>query len=140
MENLVPILGLDSINDIHPESALVRDLGAESIDYVEILYMIENEFGVKIKISEITMNDYGAEGFPEDGRLTAELAAKLKSIIAVIVKRAVIFYQLRKLLCFIQGRPFHGRHLPALHGPQPRPGHREKDGRIKPCASIRSTR
>ena len=77
MENLVPILGLDSINDIHPESALVRDLGAESIDYVEILYMIENEFGVKIKISEITMNDYGAEGFPEDGRLTAELAAKL---------------------------------------------------------------
>ena len=74
MENLVPILGLDSISDIHPESALVRDLGAESI---EILYMIENEFGVKIKISEITMNDYGAEGFPEDGRLTAELAAKL---------------------------------------------------------------
>ena len=57
MENLVPILGLDSVNDIHPDSALVRDLGAESIDFVEILYMIENEFGVKIKISEITMND-----------------------------------------------------------------------------------
>ena len=77
MENLVPILGLESIDEIHPESALVRDLGAESIDYVEILYMIENEFGVKIKISEITMNDYGAEGFPEDGRLTPALAKKL---------------------------------------------------------------
>ena len=77
MENLVPILGLESVNDIHPESALVRDLCAESIDFVEILYMIENEFGVKIKISEITMNDYGAEGFPEDGRLTPALAAKL---------------------------------------------------------------
>ena len=51
MENLVPILGLDSIQDIRPDSALVRDLGAESIDFVEILYMIENEFGVKIKIS-----------------------------------------------------------------------------------------
>ena len=77
MENLVPILGLDSVNDIHPDSALVRDLGAESIDFVEILYMIENEFGVKIKISEITMNDYGADGFPEDGRLTPELAERL---------------------------------------------------------------
>jgi hypothetical protein len=39
--------------------------------------MIENEFGVKIRISEITMNDYGAGGFPEDGRLTPELAARL---------------------------------------------------------------
>jgi len=77
MENLVPILGLDSIDDIHPDSALVRDLGAESIDYVEILYMIENEFGVKIKISEITMNDYGADGLPESGKLTPELARKL---------------------------------------------------------------
>ena len=77
MDNLVPILGLDSIHDIQPDSALVRDLGAESIDFVEILYMIENEFGVKIKISEITMNDYGADGFPEDGRLTPELAARL---------------------------------------------------------------
>jgi acyl carrier protein len=77
MENLVPILGLDSVGDIHPDSALVRDLGAESIDFVEILYMIENEFGVKIRISEITMNDYGAGGFPEDGRLTPELAARL---------------------------------------------------------------
>lgn len=77
MENLVQILGLESVDEIHPESALVRDLGAESIDYVEILYMIENEFGVKIKISEITMNDYGADGFPEDGRLTPDLAKKL---------------------------------------------------------------
>jgi len=75
-ENLVPILGLDSVDEIHSDSALVNDLGAESIDYIEILYMIENEFGVKIKISEITLNDYGAE-VPEDGRLTAALAEKL---------------------------------------------------------------
>lgn len=79
IEKLVPILGMDSIDDIHPDSALVRDLGAESIDFIEILYMIENEFGVKIKISEITMNDYGADGLPEDGKLTRELADKLNS-------------------------------------------------------------
>jgi len=79
MENLVPILGLNSVDEIRPDSALVRDLGAESIDYVEILYMIENEFGVKIRIAEITMNDYGADNLAADGHLTAELAAKLNS-------------------------------------------------------------
>ena len=36
IEKLVPILGMDSIDDIHPDSALVRDLGAESIDFIEI--------------------------------------------------------------------------------------------------------
>ena len=76
-EKLVPILGLDSVEQIHSDSALVNDLGADSIDYIEILYMIETEFGVKIKISEITLNDYGAEGLPEDGRLTPELAERL---------------------------------------------------------------
>lgn len=76
-EELVPILGLDSVDEIQPDSALVRDLGAESIDYIEILYMIENVFGVKIKIAEITMNDYGAGGLPSDGKLTEELAARL---------------------------------------------------------------
>lgn len=79
IEELVPIFGLDSTDDIKPDSAMVRDLGAESIDFIEILYMIENVFGVKLKITEITMNDYSADGFPADAKITAELAAKLNS-------------------------------------------------------------
>lgn len=79
IEELVPIFGLDSTDDIKPDSAMVRDLGAESIDFIEILYMIENVFGVKLKIAEITMNDYSADGFPADAKITAELAAKLNS-------------------------------------------------------------
>jgi acyl carrier protein len=76
-ELLVPVLGKNSIDEIKPEDALVRDLGAESIDFVEILYLIETTFQVKIKIREITMTDYGADGLPEDGRVTPELAVKL---------------------------------------------------------------
>lgn len=79
IEELVPIFGLDSTDDIKPDSAMVRDLGAESIDFIEILYMIENVFGVKLKIAEITMNDYSADGFHADAKITAELAAKLNS-------------------------------------------------------------
>ena len=76
-EELVPILGLDSVEDVKPDSALVRDLGAESIDYVEILYMIETEFGVKIKIEELMMASVVDGETPDDGRLTAKMAEKL---------------------------------------------------------------
>ena len=76
-EELVPILGLDSVEEVKPDSALVRDLGAESIDYVEILYMIETEFGVKIKIEEMMMASVVDGETPDDGRLTAKMAEKL---------------------------------------------------------------
>lgn len=76
-EELVPILGLDSVEEVKPDSALVRDLGAESIDYVEILYMIETEFGVKIKIEELMMASVVDGETPDDGRLTAKMADKL---------------------------------------------------------------
>lgn len=76
-EQLVPILGLDSADEITPESALVRDLGAESIDYVEILYMIETEFGVKIRIEELMMASVVDGVTPDDGKLTEEMAQKL---------------------------------------------------------------
>ncbi len=76
-EELVPILGLDSVDNITQDSALVRDLGAESIDYVEILYMIETEFGVKIKVEELIMASVVDGETPDDGKLTAKMAEKL---------------------------------------------------------------
>jgi acyl carrier protein len=77
-EMLVPILGLQSKEEIKSDSALVRDLGAESIDFVEILYSIETELGVKIKIQEIAMTEYNSEGSDlQDGKITAEIAKKL---------------------------------------------------------------
>ena len=76
-ENLVSIMGLDSIDQVQPGSSLVRDLGAESIDFVEIMYMIETVFGVKVKIGEIAKEDYGADGLSDNVRLSEETAAKL---------------------------------------------------------------
>ena len=77
-EELVPILGLDSVDEVQPDMALVADIGAESIDFVEIMYMIENTFGVKIKISELTRGEDVAETAEAgEQRLTAERAAWL---------------------------------------------------------------
>ena len=75
-ELLLPVLGLSSIDQIQPDRALVNDLGAESIDFVEILYAIETNFGVKISIQEISMVEYGAKDVQE-GVLTEGLAEKL---------------------------------------------------------------
>lgn len=77
-ELLMPVLGITSIDEIKPESALVRDLGAESIDFVEILYLIETEMGVKIKIQEIAMTEYSSDGNNlQDGKISNEIAERL---------------------------------------------------------------
>lgn len=77
-ELLMPVLGITSIDEIKPDSALVKDLGAESIDFVEILYLIETKMGVKIKIQEIAMTEYSSDGSNlQNGKITGEIAEKL---------------------------------------------------------------
>lgn len=41
------------LEDIKPESTLVGDLGAESIDFLDITFRIEREFNIKIEKFEI---------------------------------------------------------------------------------------
>ncbi len=77
-ELLLPVLGLTSVDEIQPDHAMVNDLEAESIDFVEILYAIETNFGVKISVQEISMTDYGAETI-DVGVLTEELAKRLNT-------------------------------------------------------------
>lgn len=71
-EMLLPILGLDSIDEVQPQHSLVHDLGAESLDFVEIMYVIERDFGIVLKTKEII---FGGSSITEnqvftDGKLT----------------------------------------------------------------------
>lgn len=71
-EMLLPILGFDSLEEVQPQHSLVHDLGAESLDFVEIMYMIERDFGVILKTKEII---FGGSSVAEnqvytDGKLT----------------------------------------------------------------------
>ncbi len=73
-ELLVPVLGFDEVEEIGPDAALVNDLGADSLDFVEIVYVIEKNFGVILKTNEIIV---GGESLNqdmvfEDGCLTDE--------------------------------------------------------------------
>ena len=52
-ELLLPVLGFDNIEEIPGEASLVKDLGADSIDFVEIMYVIESNFGIVLKTSQL---------------------------------------------------------------------------------------
>jgi acyl carrier protein len=76
-EILLPVFGLNSTKEIQPESSFVNDLGADSIDFVEIIYLIESNFGVVIKINEIISGTIkiNPDDLFTDGLLTEEGAS-----------------------------------------------------------------
>ncbi len=79
-EAVVEALALDD-DEVTPESTLMDDLGAESIDLLDILFRVEKSTGVKIEASDL--GDYIQGGIPDDvfsdenEIITAEGAAQL---------------------------------------------------------------
>ncbi len=76
---LVDALGLDD-DEVTPEATLMGDLGAESIDFLDIVFRLEKAFGIKIPREELfpaenlmTNQDYVA-----DGKLTEQGLAEIK--------------------------------------------------------------
>ncbi|MDP7008162.1 MAG: acyl carrier protein [Phycisphaerales bacterium] len=51
-EVLDDALGVDE-DEVTPEASLVADLGAESIDFLDIVFRIEKTFGIKISQGEL---------------------------------------------------------------------------------------
>jgi acyl carrier protein len=77
-EALVDALGVDE-DEVTPEATLVGDLGAESIDFLDIVFKLEKSFGISIPREELFPDDILATStYVENGRLNAEGLAKLK--------------------------------------------------------------
>lgn len=62
-EAVIEALALDD-DEVTPESTLMEDLGAESIDLLDILFRIERATGVKIQASDL--GEYMQGGIPDD--------------------------------------------------------------------------
>jgi acyl carrier protein len=76
---LVDALGVDEV-DVTRESTLQGDLGAESIDYLDIVFRLERNFGIKIPRGELFPENLTTD--PEwisDGRLTPRGVEELKT-------------------------------------------------------------
>jgi acyl carrier protein len=77
-ETLVDALGVDD-DEVTEEATLVDDLGAESIDFLDIVFRLEKNFGIKIPRGELFPDNLAADAsFVDDGKVTAEGIATLK--------------------------------------------------------------
>ncbi len=56
--------------DVVPDARLTDDLGAESIDYLDIAFQTERTFGLKIQPNEMLMGDLLPDVYLQDGKIT----------------------------------------------------------------------
>lgn len=77
---LVEALNVDE-EDIKPQATLQGDLGAESIDFLDIVFRLEREFGIKIPRGELFPESIfqGDPDFVQDGRVTDKGLSELRS-------------------------------------------------------------
>ena len=77
-ETLVDALGVDE-DEVTPEATLTGDLGAESIDFLDIVFRLEKAFDIKIPRGELFPdNILNNPEFVQDGKLTDAGLAQLK--------------------------------------------------------------
>ncbi|MBN2512363.1 MAG: acyl carrier protein [Sedimentisphaerales bacterium] len=77
---LVDALGLDD-SDVTEDATLMGDLGAESIDFLDIVFRLEKEFNIKVPREELfpaeaVMNN---PEYVSGGKVTAKGLAELKA-------------------------------------------------------------
>ncbi len=85
---LVDALGVDD-DEVTPEATLVGDLGAESIDFLDIVFRLEKAFNIEVPRSEL---------FPEDILTNAEFVqdGKVSDVGIVQLKERMPFADLSK--------------------------------------------
>lgn len=76
---LVDALGVDE-DEVTPDATLVGDLGAESIDFLDIVFRLEKSFNIKVPRGELFPEDIltNAE-YVRDGKVTAEGLKQLRA-------------------------------------------------------------
>ena len=79
-------LGLDAA-DVKPSAPLIEELGAESIDFLDLVFRLERSFGVKIprgKIVEDARGDLAESDFEQKGVLTEVGNKRLREFLSEV--------------------------------------------------------
>lgn len=73
------VLALDP-SKVTPEASLIADLGAESLDFLDLVFRLETEYGVKIPRDGIRLaaQEGLADGFEKAGVLTDEALERMR--------------------------------------------------------------
>ncbi len=81
---LVDALGVDE-DEVTPEATLVGDLGAESIDFLDIVFRLEKAFDIKIPRGELFPEDVLTNPeYVQDGKVTEKGLEELRKRIPFI--------------------------------------------------------
>ena len=78
-EVLIDALGVDD-DEVTNQATLMGDLGAESIDFLDIVFRLEKAFGIKIPREELfpIENMMSNPDFVDNGKMTAAGLAEIK--------------------------------------------------------------
>jgi len=75
---LVEALGVDE-DEVTPDATLTGDLGAESIDFLDIVFRLEKAFSIKIPRGELFPENVLTDAnYVQEGRLTPSGLAELR--------------------------------------------------------------
>ncbi|HET6575535.1 MAG TPA: acyl carrier protein [Fimbriiglobus sp.] len=79
-QQLVDALSVDE-DEVTPQARLQGDLNAESIDFLDIVFRLEREFGIKIDRNELFPESIfqGDPDFVQDGKVTPKGLSELKT-------------------------------------------------------------
>lgn len=78
-DTLVDALGVDD-DEVTPEATLIGDLGAESIDFLDIVFRLEKNFAIKIPRGELFPENLSLadQSLVKDGLVTTDGIAELR--------------------------------------------------------------
>ena len=75
---LVDALGVDA-DEVTPDAVIKDDLGAESIDFLDIIFRLEKAFSIKIPRGEMMPENLASDPrWVQEGKVTPEGIAELK--------------------------------------------------------------
>jgi acyl carrier protein len=77
-------------DDVKLSSVLMADLGAESLDFLDIVFRLEREFGIQITRGEMekaSRGDMSAEEFAPSGVLSEKGLARLRELMPEAAER-----------------------------------------------------
>ena len=79
-QTLVDALGVDD-DEVTLEATLIGDLGAESIDFLDVVFRLEKKFDIKIPRGELFPESLASadSSFIQDGLVTAEGIDELRT-------------------------------------------------------------
>jgi acyl carrier protein len=113
-DTLAGALGVDK-EEVRADASLTRDLGAESIDFIDIIFRLEKAFDIKIPSGDLfpgnILND---ERFVQNGSVTEAGLAELKVKMPYLdhaafakdpqISRLAEFFTVQMVINYIQDR------------------------------------